>query len=157
MVRVLGQPQPQWDAASWYGPGVTIPISAESLSLVSWGGPVPTGVLGVPPMFLLCGALQCPGFLLSFLYPHCPSAHYSHWLPAFPVSSAAPFPHSPHARVPCAGAPVPTDGCLADCSGQDEQFSLVFTIGSFMNNFMTLPMGYVFDRFGTAVARLIAM
>ncbi|EOA93500.1 Solute carrier family 43 member 3 [Anas platyrhynchos] len=26
-----------------------------------------------------------------------------------------------------------------------------------MNNFMTLPMGYVFDRFGTAVARLIAM
>ncbi|XP_048805688.1 equilibrative nucleobase transporter 1 isoform X1 [Lagopus muta] len=44
-----------------------------------------------------------------------------------------------------------------DCSGQDEQFSLVFTIGSFMNNFMTLPMGYVFDRFGTAVARLIAI
>lgn len=59
--------------------------------------------------------------------------------------------------------PVPTSllspcpRCLADCSGQDEQFSLVFTIGSFMNNFMTLPMGYVFDRFGTAVARLIAM
>ncbi|NXJ15052.1 S43A3 protein, partial [Odontophorus gujanensis] len=46
---------------------------------------------------------------------------------------------------------------LYDCSGQDEQFSLVFTIGSFMNNFMTLPMGYVFDRFGTAVARLIAI
>ncbi|NXC43778.1 S43A3 protein, partial [Penelope pileata] len=44
-----------------------------------------------------------------------------------------------------------------DCSGQDEQFSLVFTIGSFMNNFMTLPMGYVFDRFGTTVARLIAI
>ncbi|XP_023803869.1 solute carrier family 43 member 3 isoform X1 [Cyanistes caeruleus] len=45
----------------------------------------------------------------------------------------------------------------ADCSGQDEQFSLVFTIGSFMNNFMTFPMGVVFDRFGTTAARLIAI
>lgn len=44
-----------------------------------------------------------------------------------------------------------------DCSEQDEQFSLVFTIGSFMNNFMTFPMGVVFDRFGTMAARLIAM
>ncbi|XP_039409179.1 solute carrier family 43 member 3 [Corvus cornix cornix] len=45
----------------------------------------------------------------------------------------------------------------SDCSGQDEQFSLVFTIGSFMNNFMTFPMGVVFDRFGTMAARLIAI
>ncbi|XP_061206420.1 equilibrative nucleobase transporter 1 [Neopsephotus bourkii] len=44
-----------------------------------------------------------------------------------------------------------------DCSRQDEQFSLVFTIGSFMNNFMTFPMGFIFDRFGTTVARLIAI
>lgn len=44
-----------------------------------------------------------------------------------------------------------------DCSRQDEQFSLVFTIGSFMNNFMTFLMGVVFDRFGTTAARLIAM
>ncbi|NXF78885.1 S43A3 protein, partial [Sclerurus mexicanus] len=44
-----------------------------------------------------------------------------------------------------------------DCSAQDEQFSLVFTIGSFMNNFMTFPMGVVFDRFGTLAARLIAI
>ncbi|NXF89599.1 S43A3 protein, partial [Eubucco bourcierii] len=44
-----------------------------------------------------------------------------------------------------------------DCSRQDEQLSLVFTIGSFMNNFMTFPMGFIFDRFGTAVARLIAI
>eukprot|EP00076_Gallus_gallus_P009740 XP_004941568.2 solute carrier family 43 member 3 isoform X1 [Gallus gallus] len=51
----------------------------------------------------------------------------------------------------------PNGTLYPDCSGQDEQFSLVFTIGSFMNNFMTLPMGYVFDRFGTAVARLIAI
>lgn len=26
-----------------------------------------------------------------------------------------------------------------------------------MNNFMTFPMGFIFDRFGTAAARLIAM
>ncbi|NWW80446.1 S43A3 protein, partial [Climacteris rufus] len=45
----------------------------------------------------------------------------------------------------------------SDCSGQDEQFSLVFTIGSFMNNFMTFPMGVIFDRFGTTAARLIAI
>ncbi|XP_064019552.1 equilibrative nucleobase transporter 1 [Pogoniulus pusillus] len=46
---------------------------------------------------------------------------------------------------------------LPDCSRQDEQFSLVFTIGSFMNNFMTFPMGFIFDRFGTTVARLVAI
>uniref|UniRef100_A0A096M9Q5 Solute carrier family 43 member 3b n=1 Tax=Poecilia formosa TaxID=48698 RepID=A0A096M9Q5_POEFO len=40
------------------------------------------------------------------------------------------------------------------CSAQDEQFSLVFTIASFMNNFLTLPNGFLFDRFGTTVARL---
>ncbi|NWR81462.1 S43A3 protein, partial [Centropus unirufus] len=46
---------------------------------------------------------------------------------------------------------------LPDCGRQDEQFSLVFTIGSFMNNFMTFPMGFIFDRFGTTIARLIAI
>ncbi|XP_029297548.1 solute carrier family 43 member 3-like [Cottoperca gobio] len=43
---------------------------------------------------------------------------------------------------------------VLDCSGQDEQFSLVFTIASFMNNFLTLPSGFLFDQFGTTVARL---
>uniref|UniRef100_A0A667Y9I0 Solute carrier family 43 member 3 n=1 Tax=Myripristis murdjan TaxID=586833 RepID=A0A667Y9I0_9TELE len=38
---------------------------------------------------------------------------------------------------------------VLDCSGQDEQFSLVFTIASFMNNFLTLPNGYLYDRFAT--------
>lgn len=77
-----------------------------------------------------------------------------------PVSPLSPRTHQPHAHV-CAvlmpgGAPCPR-GVPADCSKQDEQFSLVFTIGSFMNNLMTFPMGFIFDRFGTAVARLIAM
>uniref|UniRef100_A0A3B5APZ7 Solute carrier family 43 member 3-like n=1 Tax=Stegastes partitus TaxID=144197 RepID=A0A3B5APZ7_9TELE len=36
-----------------------------------------------------------------------------------------------------------------DCSGQDEQFSLVFTIASFLNNFLNLVNGFLFDRFGT--------
>ncbi|KAJ6652627.1 hypothetical protein lerEdw1_011279, partial [Lerista edwardsae] len=46
---------------------------------------------------------------------------------------------------------------VTDCSAQDEQFSLIFTIGSFMNNFMTFPTGYIFDRFGTTTARLLAI
>ncbi|NXL99497.1 S43A3 protein, partial [Tyrannus savana] len=54
--------------------------------------------------------------------------------------------------------PSPTNHTQGlDCSAQDEQFSLVFTIGSFMNNFMTFPMGVVFDRFGTLASRLIAI
>uniref|UniRef100_A0A673YUE9 Solute carrier family 43 member 3 n=1 Tax=Salmo trutta TaxID=8032 RepID=A0A673YUE9_SALTR len=36
---------------------------------------------------------------------------------------------------------------LLDCSAQDEQFSLIFTIASFMNNFLLLPNGFLFDRF----------
>ncbi|KAM9849695.1 solute carrier family 43 member 3b [Aulostomus maculatus] len=44
-----------------------------------------------------------------------------------------------------------------DCSGQDEQFSLVFTVASFMNNFLTLASGFLFDWFGTTVARLIGI
>lgn len=40
---------------------------------------------------------------------------------------------------------------------QDEKFSLIFTLASFMNNFMTFPTGYIFDRFKTTVARLIGI
>ncbi|XP_077914123.1 equilibrative nucleobase transporter 1 isoform X2 [Halichoerus grypus] len=45
----------------------------------------------------------------------------------------------------------------ADCKAQDERFSLIFTLASFMNNFMTFPAGFIFDRFKTTVARLIAI
>uniref|UniRef100_A0A3Q2YUB8 Solute carrier family 43 member 3b n=2 Tax=Hippocampus comes TaxID=109280 RepID=A0A3Q2YUB8_HIPCM len=41
-----------------------------------------------------------------------------------------------------------------NCRGQDEQFSLVFTIASFMNNFLTFLNGVIFDRFGTLVDAL---
>lgn len=44
-----------------------------------------------------------------------------------------------------------------DCSRQDEQFSLVFTIASFLNNFLNLVNGFLFDRFGTMVTRLLAI
>lgn len=44
-----------------------------------------------------------------------------------------------------------------DCSRQDEQFSLVFTVASFLNNFLSLVNGYLFDRFGTMVTRLLGM
>ncbi|ROK44361.1 Solute carrier family 43 member 3 [Anabarilius grahami] len=46
---------------------------------------------------------------------------------------------------------------VEDCSRQDEQFSLIFTIASFMNNFLTLPNGFLFDHFGTTVARLLGI
>ncbi|XP_054647106.1 equilibrative nucleobase transporter 1-like isoform X1 [Dunckerocampus dactyliophorus] len=50
------------------------------------------------------------------------------------------------------------DGSLVqDCTGQDEQFALVFTIASFLNNFLTLLNGLIFDRFGTLVARLFGL
>ncbi|XP_076583456.1 solute carrier family 43 member 3a [Chaetodon auriga] len=43
------------------------------------------------------------------------------------------------------------------CKRQDEQFSLVFTIASFLNNFLVLINGYLFDRFGTMVTRLLGI
>lgn len=46
---------------------------------------------------------------------------------------------------------------VSDCSRQDEQFSLVFTTASFMNNFMTLLSGFLFDHFGTMVTRFCAV
>ncbi|CAL8264019.1 unnamed protein product [Lota lota] len=46
---------------------------------------------------------------------------------------------------------------VLDCSGQDEQLSLVFTIASFVNNFLTLSNGFLFDHFGTTVARLFGI
>ncbi|XP_029297649.1 solute carrier family 43 member 3-like [Cottoperca gobio] len=46
---------------------------------------------------------------------------------------------------------------VLDCSGQDEQFSLVFTIASFLFCFLTLPTGFLLDRFGTTVARLFGI
>ncbi|XP_063733109.1 equilibrative nucleobase transporter 1-like isoform X3 [Eleginops maclovinus] len=46
---------------------------------------------------------------------------------------------------------------VLDCSGQDEQFSLVFTIASFLFSFLMLPNGVLFDRFGTTVARLFGI
>jgi len=44
-----------------------------------------------------------------------------------------------------------------DCSLQDENFSSVFTVASFMNNFLTLPNGFVYDHFGTMATRFLAM
>ncbi|XP_070583445.1 equilibrative nucleobase transporter 1 isoform X2 [Erythrolamprus reginae] len=57
----------------------------------------------------------------------------------------------------CQSAPNATINQTQDCTAQDGQFSLIFTIGSFMNNFMTFPTGYIFDRFGTTAARLLAV
>ncbi|XP_068590757.1 solute carrier family 43 member 3a [Cebidichthys violaceus] len=58
----------------------------------------------------------------------------------------------------CVGVPVTNSTItILDCSRQDEQFSLVFTIASFLNNFLHLLNGYLFDRFGTMVTRLLGI
>ncbi|XP_017318602.2 solute carrier family 43 member 3a isoform X1 [Ictalurus punctatus] len=46
---------------------------------------------------------------------------------------------------------------LLDCSAQDEQFSLIFTVASFMNNFLTFPNGFLFDLYGTMATRFLAI
>ncbi|XP_077574854.1 solute carrier family 43 member 3a [Stigmatopora nigra] len=46
---------------------------------------------------------------------------------------------------------------VKDCTSQDEMFSLVFTIASFLNNFTNLFSGFLFDYFGTMVTRLLAI
>ncbi|XP_029999314.1 solute carrier family 43 member 3a isoform X2 [Sphaeramia orbicularis] len=48
-------------------------------------------------------------------------------------------------------------GTSTDCSRQDERFSLVFTIASFLNNFLCFINGFLFDRFGTMVTRLLGI
>uniref|UniRef100_A0A2K6GVM5 Solute carrier family 43 member 3 n=1 Tax=Propithecus coquereli TaxID=379532 RepID=A0A2K6GVM5_PROCO len=50
-----------------------------------------------------------------------------------------------------------TEQAAEDCKAQDETFSLIFTLASSMNNFMTFPTSYIFDHFKTTVARLIAI
>ncbi|XP_029296058.1 solute carrier family 43 member 3-like isoform X2 [Cottoperca gobio] len=44
-----------------------------------------------------------------------------------------------------------------DCSGQDEHFSWIMSVASISNTIIRFPIGYIFDRCGTAVARLIAL
>nr|XP_057919212.1 equilibrative nucleobase transporter 1-like isoform X2 [Doryrhamphus excisus] len=57
----------------------------------------------------------------------------------------------------CVNATGTNGSQVLDCSGQDEQFSLVFTIASFMNNFLTLASGFIFDHLGTSVARFLGI
>ncbi|XP_071773237.1 equilibrative nucleobase transporter 1-like [Centroberyx gerrardi] len=44
-----------------------------------------------------------------------------------------------------------------DCSGQDEQFSWVMTVASISNTIIRFPIGYIFDRCGTTITRLLAI
>ncbi|XP_074518318.1 equilibrative nucleobase transporter 1-like [Halichoeres trimaculatus] len=44
-----------------------------------------------------------------------------------------------------------------DCTGQDEQFSLVMCVALISNTVIRFPVGYVFDRFGTTATRLISI
>ncbi|XP_062243242.1 equilibrative nucleobase transporter 1-like isoform X2 [Platichthys flesus] len=44
-----------------------------------------------------------------------------------------------------------------DCSGQDEHFSQVLSVASIATTILRFPIGYVFDRCGTAVTRIVAI
>ncbi|CAL8356772.1 unnamed protein product [Boreogadus saida] len=57
----------------------------------------------------------------------------------------------------CVNVTAANNTSYTDCSGQDEHFSLVFTIASFLIAFLSLPNGYLFDRFGTMVTRLLGI
>ncbi|KAG7458482.1 hypothetical protein MATL_G00220660 [Megalops atlanticus] len=57
----------------------------------------------------------------------------------------------------CVNSTAANSSTYTDCSGQDEQFALIFTIASFLNSFMAFPLGYVFDRYGTMAARILGI
>ncbi|KAM4603928.1 equilibrative nucleobase transporter 1-like [Polymixia lowei] len=44
-----------------------------------------------------------------------------------------------------------------DCSGQDDQLSMVMSVASFFTNILRFPFGFIFDRYGTTVVRLLAI
>uniref|UniRef100_A0AAY5L1I1 Solute carrier family 43 member 3a n=1 Tax=Esox lucius TaxID=8010 RepID=A0AAY5L1I1_ESOLU len=52
---------------------------------------------------------------------------------------------------------ITVNSTKSDCSGQDEQFSMVFTVASFCMNVVRFPLGYVFDRYGTLATRILAI
>ncbi|CAJ1052956.1 solute carrier family 43 member 3-like [Xyrichtys novacula] len=45
----------------------------------------------------------------------------------------------------------------ADCTGQDELFSLIMCVALITNTIIRFPVGCIFDRFGTTVTRLISI
>ena len=53
-------------------------------------------------------------------------------------------------------APVSNSSTCSSCRAQDESINLVFTVASAVLSFSAFPNGYVFDRFGTWVSRLMA-
>ncbi|XP_061076371.1 equilibrative nucleobase transporter 1-like isoform X1 [Conger conger] len=57
----------------------------------------------------------------------------------------------------CENATEPNGTQYMDCSKQDELFSLDFTIASFLQRFIGLLSGFLFDRFGTMATRLLAI
>jgi len=67
----------------------------------------------------------------------------------FSNATSAPFTLSSNA-----GTTVPTN---IGCKERDEMLQLVFTIASVALSFSTLPNGFMFDKFGTWVSRVIAI
>ncbi|XP_036375569.1 solute carrier family 43 member 3-like [Megalops cyprinoides] len=57
----------------------------------------------------------------------------------------------------CTNATAANGSVYTDCSGQDVQLSLIFSIASTGCKLFTLPIGFIFDRFGTMATRLLAV
>ncbi|KAJ8342083.1 hypothetical protein SKAU_G00320110 [Synaphobranchus kaupii] len=57
----------------------------------------------------------------------------------------------------CLNTTAANSTVFTDCSGQDEQFALIFTLASFLNSFCAFLLGYVFDCYGTTVARILGI
>uniref|UniRef100_A0A9L0JZR3 Solute carrier family 43 member 3 n=1 Tax=Equus asinus TaxID=9793 RepID=A0A9L0JZR3_EQUAS len=99
---------------------------------------------------LMWGLLECLGFvgilfgwaLLVFVFK---TEHYFEEL------------CEPNARLTVNTTLMGNATGQSDCKSQDEKFSLIFTLASFVNNFMTFPIGYNFDCFKTTIAHLIAI
>uniref|UniRef100_A0A9L0JJ51 Solute carrier family 43 member 3 n=1 Tax=Equus asinus TaxID=9793 RepID=A0A9L0JJ51_EQUAS len=102
------------------------------------------------PLLSLWGLLECLGFvgilfgwaLLVFVFK---TEHYFEEL------------CEPNARLTVNTTLMGNATGQSDCKSQDEKFSLIFTLASFVNNFMTFPIGYNFDCFKTTIAHLIAI
>ena len=46
-----------------------------------------------------------------------------------------------------------TDSGIINCNERDELFSAAGTLGSIVMNCMTFPLGMIFDRYGSLIAR----
>ncbi|XP_028305061.1 solute carrier family 43 member 3-like [Gouania willdenowi] len=60
-------------------------------------------------------------------------------------------------RQPCFNSTTEEGMAPTECTEQDQQLSQVMTVACICNTLTRFPIGYILDRYGTTVTRLIAM